>query len=406
MSDLTPLRAPVPSSLHEDGEPRRVPQVLIAPCEVHPGQRNPGPSRRYLSIVPSRRAARSAVGGRPASRRRAALKTCAAPASTPRWSPFEGECLRGGGRARGARLRASGHPPSTAVVAVGGGKCVDAGKCVAWRLAVPAVICPSLASNDAPCSALSVMYTPEGVFTGVEFFPPQPRAGRRRHPSRGEAPVRYPVAGMGDAMATWYEARTCRKNPDGRHRARGAAHAGRQRDRRAVRDHPLRRTARRGGDGGATPGSDGRPRARRRGQYAARAASGSRAAAWPVRTPSRRRLTVIPRGGADTICTERWSRSEPLTQLVLEAARPTPGGSPSSLPRSVCRSTLDSSRSTPTTAGSCASRDGAALTLPFVGTSPSPSPWTACLPRLDEQMHWEGKWLRRRVRPPPTALHA
>ena len=42
------------------------------------------------------------------------------------------------------------------LIAVGGGKCVDAGKSIAHRLGVSVVIVPTLASNDAPCSALSV----------------------------------------------------------------------------------------------------------------------------------------------------------------------------------------------------------------------------------------------------------
>ena len=60
------------------------------------------------------------------------------------------------------------------LIAIGGGKCVDAGKCIAYRLGVPVAIVPTLASNDAPCSALSVLYTPEGVASGVEFFPDSP----------------------------------------------------------------------------------------------------------------------------------------------------------------------------------------------------------------------------------------
>jgi glycerol dehydrogenase len=51
------------------------------------------------------------------------------------------------------------------VIAAGGGKCIDAGKGVASRLGTPVVIAPTLASNDAPCSALSVIYSPEGVST-------------------------------------------------------------------------------------------------------------------------------------------------------------------------------------------------------------------------------------------------
>ncbi len=60
------------------------------------------------------------------------------------------------------------------LLAVGGGKCVDTGKAVAFRLGVPVVIVPTLASNDAPCSALSVLYSPEGVTTGAEFYPQNP----------------------------------------------------------------------------------------------------------------------------------------------------------------------------------------------------------------------------------------
>ena len=57
---------------------------------------------------------------------------------------------------------------------MGGGKCVDAGKSIAYRLRVSVVILPTLASNDAPCSALSVLYDTAGVSLGAEFFPESP----------------------------------------------------------------------------------------------------------------------------------------------------------------------------------------------------------------------------------------
>ena len=60
------------------------------------------------------------------------------------------------------------------VLAAGGGKCIDAGKAIAFRLGTPVVIVPTLASNDAPCSALSVLYSPAGLSTGVEFYPCSP----------------------------------------------------------------------------------------------------------------------------------------------------------------------------------------------------------------------------------------
>ena len=58
------------------------------------------------------------------------------------------------------------------------------------------VICPTLASNDAPCSALSVIYTPEGVSEGVEFFPTSPAIVAVDTRIVAEAPVRYLVAGL------------------------------------------------------------------------------------------------------------------------------------------------------------------------------------------------------------------
>lgn len=98
------------------------------------------------------------------------------------------------------------------VIAAGGGKCIDAGKAVAYRLRAPVVIVPSLASNDAPCSALSVLYSPEGISTGVEFYPDSPAFVVVDTDVIAAAPERYLVAGMGDAMATFYEARVCLQN--------------------------------------------------------------------------------------------------------------------------------------------------------------------------------------------------
>lgn len=101
------------------------------------------------------------------------------------------------------------------LIAVGGGKCVDAGKSIAFRLGIPVVIVPTLASNDAPCSALSVLYEPSGIYAGVEFYPQSPALVVVDTALVAAAPERFLVAGMGDAMATWYEARACLTNPNG-----------------------------------------------------------------------------------------------------------------------------------------------------------------------------------------------
>ena len=122
---------------------------------------------------------------------------------------FGGECSISEIDRATAAVRVSGVAVDS-LTAIGGGKCIDAGKSVAYRLNVP------MTSNDAPCSAISVIYTPEGVTEGVEFFPRNPELVIVDTRIVAEAPVRYLVSGMGDAMATWYEARTCIENPAAR----------------------------------------------------------------------------------------------------------------------------------------------------------------------------------------------
>jgi glycerol dehydrogenase len=50
----------------------------------------------------------------------------------------------------------------------------------------------------------------------VEFFPNSPALVAIDSRIVAEAPVRYLTSGMGDAMATWFEARTCFHNPQAR----------------------------------------------------------------------------------------------------------------------------------------------------------------------------------------------
>jgi glycerol dehydrogenase len=105
--------------------------------------------------------------------------------------------------------------PVDGLIAVGGGKVVDAGRAVAQRLGIPVAVVPSLASNDAPCAAVSVIYTPEGVTADAELYDQSPALVLVDTAVIAQADERYLVAGMGDAMATWYEARACAANPNG-----------------------------------------------------------------------------------------------------------------------------------------------------------------------------------------------
>ena len=60
------------------------------------------------------------------------------------------------------------------IVGVGGGKIHDTAKAAAYYAQVPVVIVPTIASTDAPCSALSVIYSDDGVFERYLYLTANP----------------------------------------------------------------------------------------------------------------------------------------------------------------------------------------------------------------------------------------
>jgi len=105
------------------------------------------------------------------------------------------------------------------VIASGGGKSIDTVKVVAANTKAATVIIPTIASTDAPCSALSVIYDDHGVFERFFFPPRNPDLVLVDTEIIAKGPVRLLVAGMGDALATWFEAdaaaRSCALNLPG-----------------------------------------------------------------------------------------------------------------------------------------------------------------------------------------------
>ncbi len=95
------------------------------------------------------------------------------------------------------------------VIGFGGGKAIDAAKGVKKALNIPVVIIPTIAASDAATSKLAITYTPEGKFLGPLVLNTNPEVVIVDTRIIVDAPVRFIIAGIGDALATHYEALQC-----------------------------------------------------------------------------------------------------------------------------------------------------------------------------------------------------
>ncbi|HPF43935.1 MAG TPA: glycerol dehydrogenase [Syntrophomonadaceae bacterium] len=95
------------------------------------------------------------------------------------------------------------------IIGSGGGKVIDTAKAVAVYAKAVTVIIPTIASSDAPCSAMSVIYKDDGTIERFLVTPRNPDVVLVDTGIIAKSPARMLVAGMGDALATFFEADAC-----------------------------------------------------------------------------------------------------------------------------------------------------------------------------------------------------
>lgn len=115
---------------------------------------------------------------------------------------FKGECSRNVVK----QLQAIAKEKKCAcTIGLGGGKAIDTAKCVAAGHNL--IICPTIAATDAPTSHSAVLYTDDHEFDDYAYFPQNPSVVLIDLTVIANAPSRFLVSGMGDALSTYFEAR-------------------------------------------------------------------------------------------------------------------------------------------------------------------------------------------------------
>lgn len=100
-----------------------------------------------------------------------------------------------------------------AICAVGGGGIMDIVRSIAMHLSKTMIMIPTSVASDAPCTYVSVLYSEDGsTIVGDEVFYKCPDLVYVDSTVVADAPVRLISSGMGDALATVYEAYSCLRN--------------------------------------------------------------------------------------------------------------------------------------------------------------------------------------------------
>lgn len=101
-----------------------------------------------------------------------------------------------------------------AVIGFGGGKILDVAKAIAHFNKKYLIIIPTSASNDGPCTAVSVLYHEDGSLDRYLYLDKNPDMVLVDTNIIITCPLRLTIAGMGDALSTYFEARANGKMND------------------------------------------------------------------------------------------------------------------------------------------------------------------------------------------------
>ncbi|WP_394217504.1 iron-containing alcohol dehydrogenase family protein [Halobacillus trueperi] len=115
---------------------------------------------------------------------------------------YDGECTH----QEVDRIKENASASTDVLIGVGGGKILDLAKACGVALDLPVILIPTLVSNCAAWTPLSVFYDDKGNFVEYTIYKRSTYMVIVDPSMLVHAPVEYLRAGIGDTIAKWYEA--------------------------------------------------------------------------------------------------------------------------------------------------------------------------------------------------------
>ncbi len=100
------------------------------------------------------------------------------------------------------------------IFGIGGGKALDTAKALAFRTKKDIFTFPTIASNCAGTTAVSIMYNDDGSFKEPFFFTAPPRHCFIYTPVIAKSPAKFMWAGIGDTYAKYFESEMSSRGED------------------------------------------------------------------------------------------------------------------------------------------------------------------------------------------------